>query len=182
MTARPPRVRAIAGALALAATAFRPLPAQAPAPDEVKSAYLYNFARFVEWPITPARAAFNVCVMGDLDFYRAAGRALNGRRVGERTIAVRYVAQPAASAACEILYITPERSGRPDSALRYAESRPILTVGESDDFLARGGIIRFVIDEGTLQFEVNLADATDVGLHISSQMLQFARSVRKEPS
>lgn len=157
-----------------------PARAQAPGPEEVKTAYLFNFARFVEWPPESAEDALNVCVQGDLDLYRTATQSLRGRQVGSRVISVQYVTSPATTAGCEILYIAPDSRERARRALAFAGRRPILTVGEAENFLALGGIIRFVTDAGTLQFEVNLKRANEAGLQISSQMLQFARHVRQE--
>jgi len=51
----------------------------------------------------------------------------------------------------------------------------VLTVGESTDFIAQGGIINFVRDAGMIRFEIDQGAATRVGLHISSRLLRLAR-------
>lgn len=53
----------------------------------------------------------------------------------------------------------------------------MLTVGETPDFLARGGAINFLFEADKLQFEVNIAAANDAHLRISSNMLALAKHV-----
>ena len=62
----------------------------------------------------------------------------------------------------------------PDSKV---ECTPTLTVGESNDFIEQGGLVRFYVDGGTVRFEINRESADRSGLRISSRLLQLARIV-----
>jgi hypothetical protein len=66
---------------------------------------------------------------------------------------------------------------RIDQAVRVTSTRPVLTIGESSDFLRRGGMIAFVIDGGRVRFDVNLPVAARRGLTLSSRLLQVARTI-----
>ena len=59
--------------------------------------------------------------------------------------------------------------------VRAAAGTPTLTVGESDDFIATGGMIKFILDQGKVRFEINRLAAERVKLRISSRLLQLAR-------
>jgi hypothetical protein len=54
---------------------------------------------------------------------------------------------------------------------------PVLTVGETSNFLSDGGMIRFHLDEGRIRFDINLAAAESSHLQISSRLLLLASSV-----
>ena len=52
---------------------------------------------------------------------------------------------------------------------------PVLTVGESPDFLTQGGAINFVVEGGRVRFEINQAAAERAQLRVSSRLLQLGR-------
>ena len=56
---------------------------------------------------------------------------------------------------------------------------PVLTVGESTQFLDLGGIINFVFQDTQLRFEINQDAAEQAKLVISSKLMRLAKSVRK---
>ena len=84
---------------------------------------------------------------------------------------------PAALAQCELVFLPGANTDRIDQAIRMTMQRPVLTVGESPDFLRRGGIIAFVVDGGRVRFDVNLMMAEARGLSLSSRLLQVARAI-----
>ena len=54
---------------------------------------------------------------------------------------------------------------------------PIVSVGDDERFLRRGGVICFVPEDARLKFEINLGTATRLGLAISSKLLGLAKVV-----
>ncbi|HEU5335061.1 MAG TPA: YfiR family protein, partial [Terriglobales bacterium] len=54
---------------------------------------------------------------------------------------------------------------------------PVLTVGDSGDFLPLGGVINFVVEQDRVRFEISLAAAQRQRLKISSKLLAVARVV-----
>jgi hypothetical protein len=56
---------------------------------------------------------------------------------------------------------------------------PILTVGESDDFLDHGGMFNLFFEDKQLRFEVNPATAENAKLTVSSKLLRLAKKIRK---
>jgi hypothetical protein len=62
--------------------------------------------------------------------------------------------------------------------LKHVVSPGVLTVGESDDFLDKGGVIRLLIEDKKVRFEVNMDAAQQAHLTISSQLLKLARTIK----
>lgn len=54
----------------------------------------------------------------------------------------------------------------------------MLTVGESDQFALRGGVINFVRKNESFRFEVNLEAAEKAGLKISGKLANLATLVK----
>ena len=66
--------------------------------------------------------------------------------------------------------------------LSRVATKNILTVGETEEFLQQGGIVRFVMVEDAVRFELFLDNAERARLQISSRLLLLARPVYRAPS
>jgi hypothetical protein len=168
------------GAALLIACVVRPGTAQPRAEaDQVMAAFVSRFPQFVEWPASAleGRISLDVCVVepdpfGDTLEALLADEALNGRR-----LTVRRINRPSLAGECHVLYVP--RTARSTSAfLAATEGQPVLTIGESSDFLDDGGILSLVIVERRVRFGINTAAATRAGLRLSSQLLGLAVEVR----
>jgi hypothetical protein len=163
-------MRVIAVTLVLVATTL--LSAQeVPLEYRVKAAYLFNFAKFVEWPGAAATGPITICVAGRNVFGEALTETVRDETVNGRALAVRVILEP--EPGCHILFVP--RGAAAAAYLRAAESTPTLTVGESSDFIAQGGIITFTLEGANVRFEISLDAAERTGLRISSRLLRLAR-------
>ncbi len=159
-----------------------PLPAQAPAVAEyrAKANYLANFPSFVEWPpeaLPSGNAPFLVCVFGEFSFGTSLAEITRGTAVHDRRIEIRWVRKVQELAACQILFVSRSEQKRYNQTLDAVRGKMVLTVGETPEFLDAGGILSFFGQQGTIQFDVNLAAANKAHLKISSRLLALARHV-----
>ncbi len=138
----------------------------------VKAAYLLNFTKFVEWPeaALPEGAPLTICVAGNNPFGAVLEETIRGETVNGRPIAARTAG---AVQGCHVLFV-PHATGSA-AYLRASASLPVLTVGETDDFLGRGGVVKFILEEGRIRFEINQDAAARAQLRISSRLLRLAR-------
>jgi hypothetical protein len=176
------------GALALAlAAALVALPARraraaatVAGEYEVKAAFLYNFARYVEWPpgAVPAGQPFVIAVLGHDPFGPALDAVLRGRTIRDRPLAVRRLARLDEMETAQVLFIARSEGDEVARILRRLEGQPVLTVGEEPDFAQQGGVVRFRVDQDRVGFEINIDSAERAGLKMSSQLLKLARIVR----
>jgi len=151
---------------------------------EVKATYLYNFARFVEWPATPAAAksdAFAICVLGQDPFGPALDSVVAGETIDGKAVLARRVMKPQDAVSCRVLYISSSEDGRLKEIMAALNKVGVLTVSDIPQFSQRGGMIQFVEESNKIRFEVNLASAEDAGLTLSSELLKVAVIVRKNP-
>jgi hypothetical protein len=149
---------------------------------DVKAAFLYNFAKFVEWPpnafATPEEP-FAICVAGKDPFGTSLDRTLVGRSAHGRAIMVRKDVASDQVAGCHLLFIAGSEATNVAQIVHSLSGASVLTVGESPGFLDAGGVIGLLLDEGKVRFEINEAVAQRAGLRLSSQILKLARSVRR---
>jgi hypothetical protein len=159
-------------------SAARPQAQGVPAHD-LTAAFLFNFVRFTTWPpdALPAGTPIVVCVSGD-DLVAASLEELTrDQRVGGRSIAVRRRSLEPPLEGCHVVYGAALDAQRAQNLIRVTSGRPILTVSNSIDFAARGGIANFFMDGSRMRFAVNPGAASQAQLQISSRLLSLARIV-----
>ena len=152
--------------------------ADAPLEYQVKAAFLLNFAKFIEWPVSAFASkdsAFAICILGDDPFAGALEQTVEEESIGGRRIAIRRIRRAPDPQACQIVYV-----GKAEKNFSAAEfGFGVLTVGERDGFLARGGIIAFVIEERKVRFDISSSAAARASLKPSSKLLRVARVIEK---
>ena len=137
----------------------------------LKAAYLLNFTKFIEWPPDSASGRFTMCVAGRNPFGEILTATLRGETVGQRPIDVRVIVTPERE--CDAVFVPKDVA--PTPFLRTARGAPTLTVGEAPGFSTQGGIINFVLQEGTVRFQINPREAERAGLRVSSHLLRLAQ-------
>jgi hypothetical protein len=146
--------------------------------QEVKAAFLYNFAVFVEWPAEArARTPFAIGVSGSDEVEAELRSAVSGRKFDNRPIIVRRVETPGDVKGLHIVFLG-EDQPLPRELLRAASTQHVLVVTDAPDGLEQGGAINFVTGE-RVQFEVSLNAAAQAGLRLSPRLLSVALRVRK---
>jgi hypothetical protein len=159
--------------------AMTPLAAQEASLEyQVKAAYLYNFVKFIEWPTAARQGPLTICTAGTNPFGTTLEELVRGESIEGRAIAARVIQGPQAD--CDVVFVP--RGVAAGEYLRAARNAPVLTVGESPDFVAQGGIINFVRDAGMIRFEIDQAAARRAGLQISSRLLRLAREPQRRSS
>jgi hypothetical protein len=150
---------------------------------EVKAAYMYNLAKFVDWPAQASDRSMQpivFCVLGQTPLSSPLRDALEGRVVDQRPLQFRPLTDSKQAGACQVLFIGSPDKKQLRQTLDEVKLLHVLTVGEADNFTNEGGIIRFFLDSGRVRLEFNLDAADDAKLHISSRLLSLGRILRRE--
>jgi YfiR/HmsC-like len=149
----------------------------------LKAAYIYNFAKFTDWPLEslPATAVFTACVVGDGPVSDALVRALKGRQLGGRMMNVLHMEVDGPVRSCHLLYVAGITVPEASAILSAARGTAVLTISDMDDFIRLGGITHMFVAQGKIRFEFNLDLARRSKLQLSSQLLALAAHVYDSP-
>lgn len=142
---------------------------------QLKAAFIYNFTKYVTWPLSIEQASgtLRVCVVGKKAYSDEIAQ-LNGREVRTFELEVVPLSLTDSMTACHVLYL----SGlKPDKVLGMISTLPILTISDEPGFASLGGIIGLITEGRRIRFDINLGRARDAQLQISSRLLQLARRV-----
>jgi hypothetical protein len=154
--------------------------AQVPAPslNQVRVAFLYNFAKFVDWPLdafATEKSPFVIGILGDDPFAAMLEQMVAGRNINDRSITVQsFQSEDAAITNCQILFISGSQKTHFAAIIQKLHGTSVLTVSEADGFLGAGGIINFVVVDGKIRFEINGGNAKAANLKISAKLLSLA--------
>jgi YfiR/HmsC-like len=159
----------------------RPTCAQSTADEyQVKAAFLFHFAQLADWPagvLNAGDTSLKLCVFDDEPRHQELQSTIEGKTIGARVFHVRLISQPQEIQGCNILFLSRDEARRQSVILKSLAGMPVLTVGETSNFLSDGGIIRFHLEEGKIRFDINLDAAELSHLKISSRLLLLATSV-----
>jgi hypothetical protein len=145
---------------------------------EVKAAFLCSFAHFVVWPEgSAARDTIVVGIVGTDPFGDVIDRLFAGKAPAGRSILIRRFGSFDDASNCHILFVGDTGKRALAGELGKLRSKPVLTVGEQDDFAAAGGIIRLKMVGDHVRFDINVAAADTARLKLSSSLLRVADSI-----
>lgn len=148
----------------------------------LKAAFIFRFPQFVEWPASAVdgRPTVELCALTPGPLPRVLEELASGEAIGGRALAVRVVRARRAVDGCHVLFVSgPEAERR--AVLKLVATSPVLTVGDTAGFLDEGGIIRLILLNNRLRFEVSTANARRAHLRLSAQLLRLAVAVHGGP-
>ena len=171
-----------AATLLLAAPWPTPAAESATPPEyQVKAVFLSKFPSFVTWPdnvFSDAKAPIVIGILGSNPFGAGLEEAIRGVEIKGRPLTIRKIERTEEAAGCQILYIREQERERLSRILDALKNKPVFTVGETDQFTRRGGILNFTLVEGRVRIEINPDEAHRAGLKIDSKLLSVATVVK----
>jgi uncharacterized protein DUF4154 len=149
-----------------------------PTEYEVKAAFIYNFARYIQWPKeSDINKPFVIGVIGKDPFGVVLDDSVRGQKVQGRPVAIKRFTKIDDVPDCDILFVSASENGHLYQILGALRQAPVLTIGEVDKFAELGGMINLTTEDKRIRFEVNVQAMERAGLKAGSQLLRLARIV-----
>ena len=142
----------------------------------MKAQHVFNFARFTEWPankFAQPDSPLIIGVVGSGGLESQLDEVVKDARINDRSVVVKRITNNAELKRCHILFVSYSERDRFASILSETRWEHVLTIGENDHFLSRGGIVNFLQTGNSVLFQINLSAARRAGLKISSKLLQL---------
>lgn len=141
----------------------------------VKAAFLYNIAKFVQWPageLGDSATPFNLCVVG-VEPFISMRETLTGKQIQGHEVVVRRAEHFDTAENCQMLFVSAIENATAGALLTDA-THPVLTVGETPDFINKGGIINLKTVNNKIRFEIDRDAGQRHGFRFSAQLLKLA--------
>lgn len=149
---------------------------------QVKAVFLYNFAKFVEWPAKSFPKLSDpivICILGQNPFDNDLGEAIRGKLWDGRAFTILQIVDLPPKSRCQILFVTSSERQHFRSMVGSLKGSGILTVGDTPGFIDDGGIINFMVEGGKIRFEISVEAAGQAQLTVSSKLLSLAQTVKR---
>ncbi len=152
------------------------LAAQSASEDQLKVAFLYNFARFSQWPdgsFPHEDSPFVLGVIGTVSFADAL-EVIQQKSIHGRPVEIRTLDEPTQVEGCHLLFVGASEKARLPEILESARQWNVLTVAEMRDFARSGGVINFTRKARKVGFQINVEAAKEIGVKLGSELLKRA--------
>jgi hypothetical protein len=147
----------------------------------IKAAYLYQFGRYVDWPakaFSNSKAPFVIGVLEQDPLIPDLEQIARIKKIQDRPIKIRRFSSASGIRPCNILYLSASLSAEAQAeVIRKVGRQGVLLVGDSIEFLDRGGTMQFVVEDNKIRVVISRKAAERAGLTISAKLLQVARVV-----
>ena len=153
-----------------------------PSEYQIKAAFIFNFAKFVEWPreaLPPPSLPMVIGILGDNSFGADFQQAFAKKSINDHPLLVKEFRQAADVTNCHILFISSsvlnawEEKERREIMESLGRSN-VLIIGDVPGFTEDGGMINFVKENNKIRFQINEPAAKKARLKISSKLLSLA--------
>jgi hypothetical protein len=147
---------------------------------QIKAVFLFNFAQFVEWPTIAFAGSTSPLVIGILGgdpFGAYLDETVRDEKVNHRPLTIQRYQRVDEIKTCHVLFISRSEASRLEQILVSLKDRSILIVGDGDDFVQRGGMIRLANAQNKIRMSINVDAAKAANLTISSKLLRAAELV-----
>jgi hypothetical protein len=170
------RILGLIPALLLAASNGR---GQVSSPSEyqLKAAFLFNFAKFIDWPpeaFADLKSPFIIGILGDNPFGRELEQTVAGKKINDHSITIQTFRAGTEATNCHILFISTSEKSRLPEIFGNLHGASVLTVSETERFIETGGMVNFVQATNKIRFQINDDAAKAARLKISSRLLSLA--------
>ena len=172
-----PRLRRLRTYFVATAVAFSSVAQAQDSYHSPEAVFLFNLAQFVDWParaFPDAKAPVVIGVLGDDPFGSYLDETLRGESVRNRPLMLQRYRRVSEIKLCHVLFISRSESDRLEQIFGVLRGRNVLTVGDTEDFNSRGGMIRMVTEKKRIRIRINMEAVKAAGLTISSKLLRLA--------
>jgi hypothetical protein len=148
-----------------------------PSEYQIKAAFLFNFARFVEWPtkaVAGSSSPMVIGILGENPFHDDLEKTIHNKTIDGHPLVVQEFRSLAEATNSNILFISNSEKARLEEIFKGLKGTTVLTVGETEHFTESGGMINFVMEGTKIRFQINNDAASAAGLKISSKLLLLA--------
>jgi hypothetical protein len=148
---------------------------------EIKAAFLFNLGAFVTWPARSfdnADSPFHICVLGNDPFGERLDVITAGQKISAHPVKILRVSDTVQAQSCEILFISDSEQLRVQAIFDNLQGRPVLTVGDMDNFVIRGGMVQFYPRNNKIRLMLDPETFSEAGLKPSAHLMRISKRVK----
>jgi YfiR/HmsC-like len=140
-----------------------------------QSLFVYNFAKYIEWPTAKQQGDFIIGVIGGQAAVAQFKNTLEGKTKGTQKIVVQALTTASSYTNCHMIFVTADQHNAIGKITEAVGQQAILIVTEKEGALKEGSSINMFIKNGKMAFEIN-EQIKKSNLKVSSEVMRLAQS------
>ena len=145
----------------------------------IKTLFIYNFTKYIEWPTTAMKNNFEIDVMGESEILKPLEELSHSKKINQKNIVIKII-KPEDEITGEMIFISSSKSNQLDAVLKNCKGKHILVVTETPNLAAKGSTINFKVKDNKVRFELNQSAAKNSGLKFSTQLVELSIPVNAQ--
>src|SRR5437879_13644516 len=165
-------VKAIVVAVVMLAGSFAQ--AQERPSHEIYSMMMFNFVKYVQWPVDDNSKEFVIGVVGNTEIYNTLNTWYSGKAKGNKTLVIKKFNNASEITDCEVVFIDRSKSNEFDAINNKVKGKGTLVVTDQNGLGSKGSCINFKRVDEKLRFELNQHAIEASNLKVASALSQMA--------
>ncbi|HNR19739.1 MAG: YfiR family protein [Bacteroidetes bacterium] len=152
---------------------------QTNSPEKSKALFVYNFAKYIEWPEDTEAEIFTIGVMGQKEIFTELEKICAGKIINNIPVQVRIIDDPEKISDCKIIYLSKGQNMFFKDMIGLIGNEKILLVAEGKEMVKQGADISMVKQEERMAFEINKESINKKGLKVPNELMVLAINMDK---
>jgi hypothetical protein len=163
--------------ISLLFTLISAAPPQGPSFDtnaKIKSVFIYNFTKYIEWPKNYRQGNFVVGILGESSLYKELENMSKTKKVANQDIELVKFNDSKEISNCHILIIPPNKSDELSNAIKQVKKNSTLIITEKEGLTKEGAAINFIVQTNKQKFELSKSNVEKYNLKVNSSLESLA--------
>ncbi|MDQ3046265.1 MAG: YfiR family protein [Bacteroidota bacterium] len=137
-----------------------------------KAVFLYNFSKYIEWPLEYNGTEFVIGIVGDAEVLAQLQKSMADKKTAGKKIIIKpYVKGPKYN----LVYVTSSKSGSLLSVQKNEKrNKSVLISDEGKNHNIDGSHISFLIDNTKIRYFINKSAIESLGLKVAQELMRYA--------
>lgn len=141
---------------------------------QLHAVFINSFIKYVKWPDEHSTGDFKIGVVGESPIIEHLSKLADVKKVNGRNIVVEKFSSLDQVKNVHILYLPETEADKLSNVLSKFGTTPTMIITEKDGLGSQGSNINFVVKNGRLAFELNLAAMEKSNLKVSQELARLA--------
>ena len=147
--------------------------------NQTKAQMICAFLKNTRWPqrkLAGDGAPLVIGIFGSDTISAQLGEMIGDIRINGRPVVITHVTEKEDLATCHLVFVSGSDPAHVSTVLKETRHENVLTVGETDDFLKRGGVIEFYKDaDGRIRYDTDQGNARRERLTLGGFLLKVSK-------
>jgi hypothetical protein len=135
---------------------------------------VFNFVKYVQWPINDNSKEFVIGVVGNNEIYNTLTTWYAGKPKGAKTYVIKKFNNASEVTDCQVIFIDKSKSGEFDAVNNKVRGKGTLVVTDRAGLGSRGSCINFKTEKDKLRFELNQHAIEASNLKVAGSLTSMA--------